>query len=101
MSDENAAALKVQKTFRGHQARNGQQEESRLQWMAYYMQPEIGEWEEALSLAVSPEEEEQIKQETKATIRCYPFDEQHRAAGQTCFMTGGPATHMALFARAF
>ena len=30
-----------------------------------------------------------------------PLDEQHRAEGQSCFMTGRPATHMALFARAF
>ena len=47
------------------------------------------------------ETEEQIKKETKATIRCFPFDEQHRVDGQACFMTGRPATHMALFARAF
>jgi len=47
------------------------------------------------------EAEEKVKKETKATIRCFPFDEQHRAEGATCFMTGRPATHMALFARAF
>ena len=45
--------------------------------------------------------EEKVKKETKATIRCFPLDEQHRAEGQSCFMTGRPATHMALFARAF
>ena len=47
------------------------------------------------------ETEEQIKKETKATIRCFPLAEQHRAEGKECFMTGRPATHMALFARAF
>jgi len=47
------------------------------------------------------EKEEQVKKETKATIRCFPLDEQHRVEGKTCFMTGRPATHMALFARAF
>ena len=47
------------------------------------------------------EAEDKVKKETKATIRCYPLDQQHRVEGQTCFMTGRPATHMALFARAF
>ena len=45
--------------------------------------------------------EETIKKETKATIRCFPLDEQHRVTGKTCFYSGDPATHMALFARAF
>ncbi len=40
-----------------------------------------------------------IKEETRATIRCYPLD------GQTpdgpCFYSGRPATHVALFARAY
>jgi prolyl-tRNA synthetase len=47
------------------------------------------------------EAEAKVKEETKATIRCFPFDAQHRAEGQNCFMTGRPATHMALFARAY
>ena len=47
------------------------------------------------------EKEEQVKKETQATIRCYPFAEQHRVEGKKCFMTGRDATHMALFARAF
>jgi prolyl-tRNA synthetase len=42
-----------------------------------------------------------IKEETKATLRCYPFAEQHRVHGQPCFYSGKPATHMALFARAY
>jgi prolyl-tRNA synthetase len=40
-----------------------------------------------------------IKEETRATIRCYPRD------GQTptgpCFYSGRPATHVAVFARAY
>jgi len=47
------------------------------------------------------EVEKQIKVETKATIRCYPLAEQHRVEGRVCFHSGRPATHMALFARAF
>ena len=46
--------------------------------------------------------EEAIKQETKATIRCYPFEHnQSPPVGKKCFYSGEPATHMALFARAF
>lgn len=45
--------------------------------------------------------EEEIKKQTKATIRCYPLDRQHLAEGKDCFYSGEPATHMALFARAF
>ena len=44
----------LQSTFRGHTARNEQQEASRVQWLTYYMQPSVAEWDEALSLAVSP-----------------------------------------------
>ena len=47
------------------------------------------------------EAEDTIKKETKATIRCYPLDKQDLAEGKTCFYSGKPATHMALFARAF
>ncbi|MSP54678.1 MAG: proline--tRNA ligase [Myxococcales bacterium] len=45
--------------------------------------------------------EETIKEETKATIRCYPLVGQEAAVGTTCFYSGRPATHIALFARAF
>lgn len=49
------------------------------------------------------ENEEKIKEECKATIRCYPFEYNGEGAvdGKTCFYTGEPATHMALFGRAF
>jgi prolyl-tRNA synthetase len=45
--------------------------------------------------------EEQIKEETRATLRCYPLDGQAEAQGKTCFISGRPATHMAIFARAY
>lgn len=43
----------------------------------------------------------QIKEETGATIRCYPIDRQAEATGQLCFFSKEPATHMAVFARAY
>lgn len=49
------------------------------------------------------ENEERIKTECKATIRCYPLAANklgmHR--GRKCFFSGEDATHMALFGRAF
>lgn len=50
-----------------------------------------------------PISEEQIKLDCKATIRCFPFEynEHPPAAGIRCFYSGEPATHYALFARAF
>ncbi len=42
-----------------------------------------------------------IKEETRATIRCYPLEGQEQAVGKTCFYSGRPATHVALFARAY
>ena len=47
--------------------------------------------------------EDKIKEECKATIRCYPLDvnEAGMAEGKKCFYSGEDATHMALFGRAF
>ena len=47
--------------------------------------------------------EEAIKEECKATIRCYPFEHNSipPPPGVVCFYCGEQATHMALFARAF
>lgn len=47
--------------------------------------------------------EDKIKEECKATIRCYPIDanEAGMAEGKKCFYSGEDATHMALFGRAF
>eukprot|EP00600_Ochromonadales_sp_CCMP1393_P013100 CAMPEP_0175005516 /NCGR_PEP_ID=MMETSP0005-20121125/5357_1 /TAXON_ID=420556 /ORGANISM="Ochromonas sp., Strain CCMP1393" /LENGTH=626 /DNA_ID=CAMNT_0016260771 /DNA_START=231 /DNA_END=2111 /DNA_ORIENTATION=+ len=47
--------------------------------------------------------EDKIKEDCKATIRCYPTEENLSppAEGTKCFYSGEPATHMAIFARAF
>ncbi len=47
--------------------------------------------------------EEVIKTNCKATIRCYPdaLNNDLPPKGLKCFYSGEPATHMALFARAF
>ncbi len=49
------------------------------------------------------ENEEFIKGDCKATIRCYPFEHNKGppADGMTCFYSGEQATHMAIFARNF
>jgi len=49
------------------------------------------------------ENEEKIKEECKATIRCYPtnVNDAGMAEGKKCFYSGEDATHMALFGRAF
>ena len=49
----------------------------------------------------SVENEARIKEECKATIRCYPDGWQQEARGKRCFYSGEMATHMALFARAY
>ena len=47
-------------------------------------------------------EEEAVKNECKATIRCFPLGENEGGVrGRRCFKTGREATHMAVFARAF
>jgi prolyl-tRNA synthetase len=53
----------------------------------------IGWW------AGSSEDEERIKEETKATIRCIPL-EQPGGTGK-CFYTGKEASEVAVFARAY
>ena len=51
----------------------------------------------------SDENEDKIKEECKATIRCYPLDanEARLFEGKKCFYSGEPANRMALFGRAF
>ena len=46
-----------------------------------------------------PETEERIKEETKATIRCIPFDENPE--GLNCIYSGKPAKHEVIFAKAY
>lgn len=45
--------------------------------------------------------ERHVKDETKATLRCYPLDLQGECTGKNCLYSGEKATHMALFARAY
>lgn len=48
--------------------------------------------------------EDKIKEECKATIRCYPLEHNQdpkALEGKKCFYSGEDATHMALFGRAF
>ncbi|KIZ05449.1 prolyl-tRNA synthetase [Monoraphidium neglectum] len=49
--------------------------------------------------AGSDDQEKQIKEETQATLRCFPFDQP--AGPHTCFMTGQPAAEVALFAKSY
>lgn len=47
----------------------------------------------------TPETEEKIKEETKATIRCIPLDNVQEAG--VCIYSGKPSTQRVLFARAY
>jgi prolyl-tRNA synthetase len=49
--------------------------------------------------AGSNEDEDAIKEETKATVRCYPFDTPEGEG--TCFYTGKKTQRIAIFARAY
>ncbi len=48
----------------------------------------------------SDEDEDQVKEDTRATLRCYPM-EQDSVEGLTCPLTGKPAHSWAIFARAY
>jgi len=47
----------------------------------------------------TPETEQQIKDETKATIRCIPLDNKQEEG--KCILTGKPSTQRVIFARAY
>ncbi len=47
----------------------------------------------------SSKTELKIKEETKATIRCIPFDENPE--GKSCILSGTPAKHEVIFAKAY
>lgn len=48
----------------------------------------------------TPETEAKIKEETKATIRCVPFNNPHSEPG-TCMISGKPSQQRVLFARSY
>lgn len=49
--------------------------------------------------AGSDEQEKQVKEETGATLRCFPFEQP--AGPHSCFLTGEAAAEVALFAKAY
>ena len=49
----------------------------------------------------SSENEDAIKDDCRATIRCYPLDQSPLKEDAKCFYSGEKATHWALFARAY
>jgi len=46
-------------------------------------------------------DEERIQEETGATLRCYPFEQDPLVDGQLCPLTGKPARVWAVFAKAY
>jgi prolyl-tRNA synthetase len=47
------------------------------------------------------ESELKVKEDTKATIRVLQFGNEQEASGKKCIVTGEPARHTAVFARAY
>ncbi|MFW5995377.1 MAG: proline--tRNA ligase, partial [Spirochaetia bacterium] len=47
------------------------------------------------------ESETKVKEDTKATIRVLQFGNEAQAEGRTCIVSGKPAKHIAVFARAY
>jgi len=47
----------------------------------------------------SDADEKRVKEETQATLRCFPFDQP--PGPHTCFMTGQPAAEVAIFAKSY
>ncbi|KAI8540392.1 hypothetical protein RHMOL_Rhmol09G0260200 [Rhododendron molle] len=50
--------------------------------------------------SASDKDELRVKEETGATIRCFPF-EQPDGRNKTCLMTGNPAEEVAIFAKSY
>ncbi|KAL6181994.1 hypothetical protein ACLB2K_043417 [Fragaria x ananassa] len=49
--------------------------------------------------SASDKDELKVKEETGATIRCFPFDQPHGI--KTCLMTGNPAEEVAIIAKSY
>lgn len=52
-----------------------------------------------ITLNFSDAEEVKVKEETGATIRCFPFEQPQ--GQKKCFMTGNPADEVAIFAKSY
>lgn len=52
-----------------------------------------------LTLLCSDADEAKIKEETSATIRCFPFDQPE--GGRKCLWTGKEGAEVALFAKSY
>lgn len=59
---------------------------------------ESGRWARG-GWAGSDAQEKQVKEETGATLRCFPFEQP--AGPHMCFLTGEAASEVALFAKAY
>ena len=71
-----------------------------------YEPADYGEFKEAVKKgfalvwwAGDNDDELKVKVETRATIRCIPFEQPEETG--TCFFTGRPATQVVVFARAY
>lgn len=53
----------------------------------------------SFTLCHSDEDELKVKEETGATIRCYPFEQPQEI--KRCLMTGNPAEEVAIFAKSY
>lgn len=59
---------------------------------------EAGKWARG-PWAASDAEEARVKEETGATLRCFPFEQP--AGEKKCLMTGAPAKEVAIFAKSY
>lgn len=56
-------------------------------------------WVAFLIVSCSDKDELKVKEETGATIRCFPFEQPQGA--KTCLMTGNAAEEVAIFAKSY
>ncbi|KAG6742195.1 hypothetical protein POTOM_055485 [Populus tomentosa] len=58
----------------------------------------LGKWARG-PWSASDADEQRVKEETGATIRCFPFEQPQGT--KTCLMTGSPAEEVAIFAKSY
>lgn len=59
---EDEAAARMQASFRGHQVRSSHEDERRKQWLRYYVQPAVANFDEALALCISEAETQEVEE---------------------------------------